>query len=150
MYCAYDDDKNIIAFHDSKKVVEKYIYDVYNANKVNLELGKIKKSSEYKLEGKDELYLVRFNDTYVQSGYLIYLQITMDEYVKEEQYAKDILLRMLEMDRLDKKQSKALGKAVEVIDEVLYEDSHYVPSLNILKRLKMDYDPYIYNYRLLE
>lgn len=145
MFCVYDDDENIIAFHDSRKVVEKYIESIYNINKIQLKIGKIKKSSEYKLDGKDDLYLVRVNDTYVQSGYLVYMELVSQQLVEDEQYAKDILLRMLEVNRLSKKNAKKIEKAIEVIDELLYEDNHYVPSLPELKRIKMDYDPYIYN-----
>lgn len=57
---------------------------------------------------------------------------------------------MLEMSRLNKKQTKIIEKAVEVIDELLCEDSHYVPSFKSLQRMKMDYDPYIYSNKLLE
>ena len=78
MFCAYDIEENIIAFHDSKKVVQKYIDTVFSIHKVELKLGKIKKTSEWKILDKDDLYLVRFNDTYVQSGYLLYLELAED------------------------------------------------------------------------
>lgn len=145
MFCAYDCDKNLIAFHDSKKVVNKYIADVYKCHKIHLELGRIKEASEWKLKNKDDLYLVRVNDTYVQSGYLIYIQISSQQLVEDEEFAKDILYKMLEADRLTDKQARKIYNAIKVIEDVLYEDRNYIPTLNQLKTMKLDYDPYIYS-----
>lgn len=150
MWCVYDSDENIIAFHDSKKVVEKYVDSVFSIHNILLEIGKIKKDSEYKLQNNDELYLVRYNDTYVQEGYLLYLQIVSDCRcgVEDEEFTRDILFRLLEMNRLNNKEKKVIEKAIKVIDSLLAEDEKFIPTLDQLKSLKLDYDPYIYNYRL--
>lgn len=148
MYCVYDENNNIIAFHDKKQVVEKYVANVYKVHNVTLNIGKIKKSSKWKLEGKDELYLVRYNEGYVQSGYLLYLELSSTQYIEDEEYAIDIIYRILETNRLTDKQEKRLRKAVEVMEELLVEDRSYVPTLKQLESMKMDYDPYLYNTRL--
>ena len=150
MYCAYDQDKNIIAFHDKKHVVEKYIDSIYKLHKIQLNKGKIKKSSKYKLAGKDDLYLIRYGDTYVQSGYLLFVQISQDQILEDEQYALDILYRLLETTRLNEKQSKKIMKAIGVMEKLVHEDREYVPSFDQLKTMKSDYEPYIYNTGLID
>ena len=47
MYCAFDDDNNVIAFHDKKRPVEIYIDRVYLCNKLILKMGKIKKENRH-------------------------------------------------------------------------------------------------------
>ena len=145
MYCVYDDKGNIIAFHNKKYIVEKYIDSIYSHHKISLEIGKIKKSSKYKLNKNDDLYLVRFGDTYVQTGYLMYIEMCQNQILEDDQQALDILYRLLEIRRLSKKQSKKIMKAIEVLEKVVDEDRSYVPTLQQLKNLKMDYDPYMYN-----
>lgn len=150
MFCAYDIEENIIAFHDSKKVVQKYIDTVFSIHKVELKLGKIKKTSEWKISDKDDLYLVRFNDTYVQSGYLLYLELAEDSLIKDEETARDILSKIIEIGRVTDKETKKLEKAIKVIEDLLSEDRSYVPTLTQLKSMKLDYDPYIYNVGLCD
>jgi len=150
MYCAYDQDGNIIAFHDKKHVVEKYIDSIYSLHKITLNKGKIKKSSKYKLIDKDDLYLIRYGDVYVQSGYLLYLEITEPQFVRDDQYALDILYRLLETTRLTEKQSKKIMKAIRVMETLVREDREYVPSFEQLKTLKNDYEPYLYNTGLID
>lgn len=150
MFCAYDIEENIIAFHDSKKVVQKYIDTVFSIHKVELKLGKIKKTSEWKILDKDDLYLVRFNDTYVQSGYLLYLELAEDSLIKDEETARDILSKIIEIGRVTDKETKKLEKAIKVIEDLLSEDRSYVPTLTQLKSMKLDYDPYIYNVGLCD
>lgn len=150
MYCAYDKNKNIIAFHDKRRVVEKYIDSIFKLHHIELILGKIKKSSKYKLIDKDELYLIRYGNTYVQSGYLIYIELSQDQFIEDEQYATDVLYRLLETSRLTDKQSKKIEKAIKVMEDILKEDREFIPSFNTLEELKLNYDPYIYNTGLYE
>ena len=150
MYCAYDDEKNIIAFHDNKKIVKRYTDNVHSVHKITLNIGKIKKDSKWKLRNKDELYLVRYNDTYVQSGYLLYLQLSSTQYIEDEEFARDILFRLLETERLTPKQKKKLEKAIEVMEDIIEEDRNFVPTLSELKTMKGDYDPYVYNTGLFD
>ena len=89
MYCVYDDEDHIIAYHEKKKVVSTYVDRIFQFHQINLDYKKIK--SEYEkilLKGKEDLYLVRYADTYVQSGYLVYLQIVSDQVNYDHEYAK--------------------------------------------------------------
>lgn len=145
MYCCIDEKKNIIAIHDDKDVVETYRDLIQKMHNIELSVGKIKKKMKNKLEKFSDLYLVRYGNTYVQSGYLLYLQLCSEQVKSDNRYAKDILLRLLETSRLNNKDAKKIMKAIEVMDKIEEEDNNYFPSLNELKGMKEFYDPYIYN-----
>lgn len=150
MYCAYDQNENIVALHDKRYVIEKYVDTIYSLHKVQLNIGKVKKSSKYKVTTKDDLYLIRFGDVYVQAGYLLYVELSQTQIMEDDQFALDILYRLLETRRLTEKQSKKIMKAIEVMEDLVHEDREYVPTIDNLKTMKNDYDPYIYNTRLID
>lgn len=145
MFCVYDSSDNIIAYHDKRRVVEKYIDKIYELHKVKLNIGKIKKSSKYKLLGNDELYLIRYRDTYVQSGYLVYLEMASEQFIEDDQYALDVLYRLLETSRLNKKQSKKIMDAIEILEDIVRDDREYTPLISELNHLKSNYEAYAYN-----
>lgn len=151
MYCVYDNHKNVIAFHDDIDVVEAYIDRVNHTQKQSqnecseLHVGKIKKKKLKKLTDLDDLYLVRYADTYVQSGYLVYLEMLSDQYIYDEQHCKEILLRILECHDIDEKERKSLERSVKVIDRILQESREFTPTLKQLKSYELDYAPYLYN-----
>lgn len=150
MYCAYDDDKNIIAIHDKKSIVEKYIENVYMSNRKLLTLGKIKKYSKFKIDKNDELYLVRYADTYIQVGYIDYIAYSSEQLIEDQNLAMDILYRLLEMERLDKKEIKTMKKAIAIMERITKENMEFTPSLSQLKELKMYYEPYIHNTNIIK
>ena len=105
----------------------------------------MKKSSKYKLLGKDDLYLIRYGDTYVQTGYLMYLEMSSEQFIEDDQYALDVLYRLLETSRLNKKQSKKIMDAIEILEDIVTENREYTPTISELNQLKSDYDAYLYN-----
>ena len=145
MYAVYDEKAHVIAIHDEIDVIEKYVKSVYRCHNVVLDFGKIKKSSLNKLEKYDDLYLIRYADTYVQSGYLQYVEFANSQFIEDDEYARDVLIRILEFSNLSKKESKKIKNAIKVINDILEEDREYTPSLDELKDLKLHYDPYIYS-----
>ena len=149
MYCVYDSNKQIIAFHDEYDVVESYIDHIHKSHKEEkipqLRIGKIKKKKIKHVIDLDELYLVRYADTYVQSGYLEYLEIMSSQHIYDEKMCKDILLRILECNPLSDKERKAVERTVEIIDRFLTESKEFTPTISELKMCEMDYAPYIYN-----
>ena len=134
MYCAMDNNDHLIAFHDSKHVVEKYVESVKTLHDIELKVGKVKEESESKLDGKDDLYLVKYNSSYIQAGYLLYVQINMDGFIEDEIAARDVLYRIIEVNRLE---------------GIIYNDTHFVPTLEQLRTMKYQYDPYIYSTGIL-
>lgn len=145
MYCVFDDDNKLIAFHDKRRAVEVYIDRVYQTSGVNLKLLKLRKGERHIIKGKDDLYLVRYADTFIQSGYIDYITYSSLQIMEDNILAADILYRLLETERLSKKENKTIRKAIEIMEEIIKEDREYTPSLSELKLMKMNYDPYIYN-----
>lgn len=147
MYCVYDTKQNIIALHDDLDVVETYMENVMkcNPNLPELQIGKIKKKKLKNIVDLDELYLVRYSDTYVQSGYLVYLEVLSDQFIYDEQLCKDVLLRMLECSDITDKERKSMERTVKVVDRLLQESKEFTPSLTELKKYESDYGPYMYN-----
>ena len=145
MYVVLDKHDQVIAFHEDEEVVERYVKKIYELHKIGLRIKKIKKSSEYKLQTKDDLYLVRYHNVYVQSGYLVYLELRDEDFLEDELYVRDILCRMLEFNKLRKSQRKKLESAVKIVEEILEENRNQVPTLDSLQKMKLDYDPYFYN-----
>lgn len=147
MYCVYDDNSNVIAFHDEYDVVSSYIYHVKVSNKETQELhiGKIKKKKIKNIIDYENLYLVRYGDTYVQSGYLDYLELISSQSIYDNQQCKDVLLKILECNPISDKERKAIEKTVDVIDKILTEAKEFTPTLSELKRCESDYAPYLYS-----
>ena len=138
--------KQIIAYHEDESVVELYLDSVEDDKKDELSIIHIKKKYRDTLLNKyDDLHLVRFRNTYVQSGYLIYIKLASQDILEDEEYARDILLRIIETQNIDKDKIKKLSKAIEVIEELINEDKTYTPSYSELQRMRNHYDYYMYN-----
>ena len=150
MYCVIDDDNNLIAFHDKQRAVETYIDRIYHTSGVSLKMLKLRKGERHIIRGKDDLYLVRYANTFIQSGYIDYITYSSLQILEDNILASDILYRLLETERLTKKENKTIRKAIEIMESIIKEDSEYTPSLSELKIMKMDYDPYIYNSSIKE
>ena len=150
MYASIDISGKIIAIHDEKNIVEEYNNRVYYYHKIHLDIIKVKKKSVKKISYLDDLYLVRYGETYVQAGYLTYIQLAYDQMSEDLKFAQEIILRTLEINELSSKESKVLAKSAAILGRLHYESESYTPSLNELKSLKDSYDPYIYNYGMYE
>ena len=147
MYCILNEKKQMIAFHDELRVVELYKELIQKNHGINLEIRKIKKNYKKHIKDFDDLYLVKYGEAYVQSGYLLYLQLTSNQSIDDMQSTKDTLLMILETrENLTRKEEKNVKKVVELLDDLITEDSSYVPDLDTLKSMKQDYDPYFYNH----
>lgn len=147
MYCAYDTNNKIIAFHDEYDVVETYIRRIKTSNpeSPDLHIGKIKKKKIKNITDLDSLYLVRFSDTYVQSGYIDYLEIISSQSIYDNKQCKEVLLKILECNPISNKERKAIEKTVDVIDRFLSEAKEFTPTLHELKICETDFAPYMYN-----
>lgn len=147
MYAVINNDtKEIIAYHEDEDVVEYYLDSVEDDKKDDLSIIKIKKKYREEIIKKyDDLHLVRFRNTYVQSGYLIYIKLASQDILEDEEYARDILLRIIETQNIDKDKIKKLTKAIEVIEDLIDNDETYTPSYSELQRMRNHYDYYMCN-----
>lgn len=148
MYCVLDEyGRKVIAIHYEKETCEKYCELIERFHNIKLPIGKIKKKKLKKHpELLDELFLVRYNDTYVQAGYVDVLEINSGEFLHDYKYAKEILIRVLKIeDTIDKSARKAIEKSILILDELYNENSEFVPMLSALQSDKMAYEAYEYN-----
>lgn len=148
MYAAIhikNDKIEYVAFHDEKRVVEKYIDYCNKCNDLDLKLVKIKRKKAEKVYNFSNLYLIKYQDTYIQNGYTEYADIC--DVIGDHQSCKDTLLAILETYNLSKKERKAFEKVILSIDDIISEDKKFTPSLDILKEAENDIYPYIYKVR---
>jgi hypothetical protein len=147
MWAAYDDNKKeIVAFHDEKRVVKCYISNIEkNYKDISLSLLKLPNKKCRNLQNFDDLYLVRYEDTYVQNRYYVYQEILTGGSIYENRLVKEILERSLGSYDFSKKELKTIIKTIKIFDKILADDISFVMSYEDLKKSEMDYYPYIYN-----
>ena len=145
MYAAIDGKGNIIAYHDQQRAVKRYIDSIKNTANVELKLIKTKRKQVEKIDPCSDLYLVRYGHTFIQSGYSGYFEALFDWVVEEDELLVDLLEKRLSLFNINSKERKILTKAMEVVSNIEYNDKLYTPTLNELKNLKVQYDPYYYN-----
>ena len=138
MYICHENGK-VIAFHEDEKVVDIYIETIYKYHKLKLGKKKIRKKKFKNLYINDDLYLVRYGETFVQSGYTLYLQLQSEQYIEDEKYARDILYRLLETRNVKGKKLKKIKSAISVLEDFIYDDESYIPTLKELENMKMDF-----------
>lgn len=147
MWVAYDmNKKEIVAFHDEKRVVKCYISNIEkNYKDISLSLLKLPNKKCRNLHNFDDLYLVRYADTYVQNRYYVYQEILTGGSIYENRLVKEILERSLGSYDFSKKELKTIIKTIKIFDKILADDISFVMSYEDLKKSEMDYYPYIYN-----
>ena len=147
MYCVYDNTGNVIAFHDEYDVVETYLDNLKSShdNLPDLHIGKIKKKKIKNVKDLDNLYLVRYADTYVQSEYLTCIELMSHQSIYDNKQCKDVLLKILECYPISNKERKSIERTVDIIDRLVKEAKEYTPTLNDLKSFEADYAHYLYN-----
>ena len=145
MYIVYDDDNKIIAFHDEKRVVKKYVENYNNTNEYKISFRKVKKSiAKKELKHKEDLYLVKYRSTYVQSRFYDSCVISETDNLEELQQTKDVLYKLLELDynNLTNKEIKHVYGTLEIIERMILEEKSYTPDINELKQIKENIDRY--------
>jgi len=145
MYCVYDTTDKIIAFHDDIDVVTTYVTNIKKSNSdhPDLKIGKIKKKKVKSTIDFDDLYLVRYGDTYIQSKYIMYGELLSGQCIYDNQHCRDTLLRILECDDITPKERKTIERTVKIIDRILQNDKEYTPTIQLLKTCEMDYAQYM-------
>lgn len=145
MYIVVNNDYEIVAHHEEYDVCRRYRDNVYKTSQEMLEIINTKKK---KISVPDDLYLERFLDTYVPKRYILYLELSGSiELYEDHLHAKDTIFRILEHEKLGKKQKKGLIKGLEVLLELLDDEMNYTPSPDECKRLEEHYSEFLhYNY----
>jgi hypothetical protein len=108
-------EKTLIAVHDEKEIVEKFINTLENPDEYDL--IKIKNKVIKTNPNYEDIYLVRYGDKYVP--YYLYdtLKNETDQFSYDLKYCKDILFRLLEDQSRSEKERKALLRVIGMIEE---------------------------------
>lgn len=144
MYAILNTDDNIIAFTDDRDIAEEYIRNIYTSHKVRLRLLHMSSKKARKLVDLNDLYLVLYNGVYVQSGYVKYLDVVVGDKADDLNSTKEVLIRLLVEKDLPKKTQKHIEKTIITLEKIINENK-YTPSIDELRTLKTDYDPYFYS-----
>ena len=82
LFAVKNSNNDLIAYHEDLDVVEEYVRNIKVSHPdIDLVIGKISEKFVYKKDPTHELYLVRYSQTYVQSGYLVYLEVTSSQHI---------------------------------------------------------------------
>lgn len=123
---------DIIAFHDDKDIISKYLTNYKDTNPSDVVCSARMKKKDAKEDSKySRYYLVRCNDTYVQSEYEdILISITPDYIVKKELIKK--LKRLLKNTKKDSDKIVLL-EAIQIVEFNKKRCGTYTPSLRVLR-----------------
>lgn len=132
MYGIVNHELQIIAVHDDKEIVKKFI----EQEQLDNNLVKIKKKNISKY---DDLYLMKCGDKFIPY-YLFetYKNMSM-EYTYDLENCKNVLYNILE-DNKSKKDIKAISRVISILDNEISECSNV--DINILKEFKDINDEY--------
>ena len=145
MYCVYDGNNRIIAFHDDLEIVTSYVHDIQHSHSDanDLQIGKIKKKKVKSTIDYYDLYLVRYGDTYVQSRYIDYADLVGGQCMYDNQQCRDTLLRILECDDISDKERKSIEQTVKIINRILDNDKKYTPTIQQLITYETEFSQYM-------
>lgn len=130
-----------IAFHKENRVVIKYKtgYELSNPH-ARLRIVKMK-PYEYQCYDYAGLYLVKYGDSYVQTMYLEAAEFDLEPIVEDFLNAHDVLQHIIEFMK-DKKKTKILLKADNILMEELSECQKDIYDIGALRNRKMDIEEY--------
>lgn len=150
MYKIVNKNNEIIAFNKRYDVCIKYINNLNRTYEDNndyfeneLIIQKIKNKKAKQHPDFNDLYLIRYNDTYIQSGYTDYLTISGEQVFYDNKYALDVLVKFLDTDYpMSKKDKKHIEHTIAFLFNVIKDDKLYTPSLKDLKAMEEHYSSY--------
>ena len=135
------EDGEAIAFHNEKRVIDKFRMDYEISNNTHLTLFKIKGKNLDKYPDYSDLYLVKYGESYVQTKYFSIADVEYGQILYDYNYAKDVLNHIIEFTK-DNKKEKQLIKAVKIIEDEIYRISSNVSSVETLEELYNECETY--------
>lgn len=132
MYGVLNHELQIIAVHDEKEIIRKFI----EQEKIITDIVKIKKKSISKY---NDLYLIKCGEKYVPYYLFETYKETSMEYTYELENCKDVLFTLLE-DMESKKDIKAISRVLYILENEINKRSDIdVNSLKEIKELNDEY-----------
>lgn len=148
LFVVKNSNNTLVAYHEDLDVVNEYISNVKVSHPdTDLIVGKMSEKYVKKKDPKHDLYLVRYSETYVQTGYVSYLEIESSQYIYDMRYVKEIIIRTIDQwkDDLNDKDIKHLKKAAKIFDDILFDAESFTPTLDELKGMQDHLESYMYN-----
>lgn len=147
MYCVLENGV-VIAIHNKKEVIKEYCDRLKESHpEKDLYYAKIKRKVKMEKSKKyEELYLVPYMDTFVQSGYIKYLEMSGPDVFHLYRETQNLLLDIMENNHLSRKERMAYEKVILSLEKIRKKDMKYTPAIEELERLKEQYLPYINGY----
>lgn len=137
-YGVIDKNSKIIAYTDNILYAKKYIKNV------NDELYYVKLKKNCRIN--ENLILIKYKNKYIQSAYVKYLRFSSEYDIEEEsEQVIDLLNTFLSTFKLNKKYRKKITDVIDIIDDIVKNESKYVPTIRELEEIKRTYDRYIFN-----
>lgn len=148
LFVVKNSNNTLVAYHEDLDVVNEYISNVKVSHPdTDLIVGKMSEKYIKKKDPKHDLYLVRYSETYVQTGYVSYLEIESSQYIYDMRYVKEIIIRTIDQwkDDLNDKDIKHLKKTAKIFDDILFDAESFTPTLDELKGMQDHLESYMYN-----
>lgn len=118
-WVAYDEHKHydeVVAFHEEKEVVQKYIDSITTSS---YKLGRCKSSELKKIKDVEGLYLVKHLGTYVQSRFYDLCDYTSQSAVSEYKTVIHTLERLLVVNEPEKSDKKSIINTIAYLKEII-------------------------------
>lgn len=141
MFAAINSEMRVIAYHEKKSVVKKYLNNLKKSHKDEKFEYQIVKGKIRDIDS--EKYLIRFGRTYIQSGYKEILDIEVKPILENEKIAMNMLYEIAKTRELSNKDIKAIARVMRILGEVYDEDISYTPTEEELNAIKERYDKYL-------
>lgn len=147
IFAVKNKDGNLVAYHVDRKVVEEFFDNSRSSG--SDDCYEIKK---YKINDSDsfnkkygDYYLVPYNMTWVQQGFITYLELRDSNTLRDIIFARDVLSNMISKHIIEcksDKQSKHIQKTLNMIDKVIADFSFHTESISSLNSMKDYYEPF--------
>lgn len=148
LFVVKNSNNTLVAYHEDLDVVNEYVSNVKVSHPdTDLIVGKMSEKYVKKKDPKHDLYLVRYSETYVQTGYVSYLEIESSQHIYDMRYVKEIIIRTIDQwkDDLNDKDIKHLKKTAKIFDDILFDAESFTPTLDELKGMRDHLESYMYN-----
>ena len=139
-YIIYNENNKVVAYTDDKEILETYLFNINKCTGKQYSFKKVKYKRIKDNEDYDDLYLVRFNDTYIPSKFYKYMEL---EDSNEGRRVVDYLMKNLEIRELSEKKRKLVEKMILLVEKWHTEDKEYTPDNEELEKLEDHYQPYL-------